>query len=187
MKENTSYKYNDFLSHTANADDSLPKSRGGKRQHNKNGTTPSLIGGIDAGNDRWMTSTQKAASGAPCYISDKTPSTKKRSTMGQSGEIGVESMFLTPMARLKRELASRGARGIIGLARKFKIMDDDGSNSLSYPELKKAIQECQLDFTEQEVKELFAQFDEDKSGTIDYEEFLRKIRVCRIVNISVSH
>ena len=33
--------------------------------------------------------------------------------------------------KLQEKLASRGARGIIGLQRQFKIMDDDNSKSLN--------------------------------------------------------
>ena len=35
--------------------------------------------------------------------------------------------------------------GIIGLGRKFRIMDDDGSKSLNKAEFNKAMKECKLD------------------------------------------
>ena len=40
---------------------------------------------------------------------------------------------------LKDKLASRGARGIIGLQKQFKIMDDDNSKSLNMAEFNKAM------------------------------------------------
>ena len=86
------------------------------------------------------------------------------------------------VARLKEQLAARGARGIIGLSRKFRIMDDDGSKSLSISEFKKGIRECSLDVTEQEMNQLFSHFDRDRSGCISYDEFLYGIRV-----INLSH
>lgn len=48
------------------------------------------------------------------------------------------------VAKLRVELKSRGAHGIHGLGRKFKIMDDDGSKSLNMAEFKKAMQEMNI-------------------------------------------
>ena len=42
---------------------------------------------------------------------------------------------------LKESLAQHGARGIHGLARKFKIMDDDGTGNLNLEEFQKAMKE----------------------------------------------
>ena len=52
---------------------------------------------------------------------------------------------------MKNQLKQRGARGIIGLQRKFKIIDDNGDGTLSLSEFKKAMKECTLDLNE-EVK-----------------------------------
>ena len=41
------------------------------------------------------------------------------------------------LIRLKREMRKRGAEGLAGLGRKFRIMDDDNSGSLALPEFKK--------------------------------------------------
>ena len=60
----------------------------------------------------------------------------------------------------------------------FKIMDDDGSKKLSFDEFKKGVEEYGLNFSRNEIDELFRLFDADRSGSIDYEEFLRKLRVC---------
>ncbi|GMH63593.1 hypothetical protein TrST_g272 [Triparma strigata] len=80
------------------------------------------------------------------------------------------------ISRLKKQLASRGARGIIGLGRKFKIMDDNGNGALSPEEFKKAMAECALDLTESECLSLFKYFDKDGSGDIGFEEFLGGVR-----------
>jgi Ca2+-binding EF-hand superfamily protein len=40
---------------------------------------------------------------------------------------------------LKTKLAGRGAKGLIGLQRQFKIMDDDNSHNLNKSEFNKAI------------------------------------------------
>eukprot|EP00937_MAST-01D_sp_MAST-1D-sp2_P005681 g5681.t1 len=80
------------------------------------------------------------------------------------------------LGKLRGELKSRGARGIIGLSRKFRIMDDDGSKSLNLGEFKKAMRECNLSLDEVELRHLFTYFDKDGSGTIDFDEFLNGVR-----------
>jgi len=77
---------------------------------------------------------------------------------------------------LKEKLAARGVRGIVSLARRFKIMDDDNSKSISFPEFRKGLMECALDLPDQSMQQLFRHFDKDKNGSVDYEEFLISIR-----------
>jgi len=77
---------------------------------------------------------------------------------------------------LKTKLASRGGRGIIGLARQFKIMDDDNSKALNKAEFTKAMSDFALGFNNQQIGTLFEYFDVDHSGEIDYNEFIRAIR-----------
>jgi Ca2+-binding EF-hand superfamily protein len=78
--------------------------------------------------------------------------------------------------KLKEKLATRGARGIIGLQRQFKIMDDDGSRSLNKYEFSKAVNDYMLGFNQGQIAALFDYFDVDSNGTISYDEFLRSIR-----------
>ena len=80
------------------------------------------------------------------------------------------------ITKLKTELKSRGAHGIHGLGRKFRIMDDDGSKSLSMAEFKKAMKECTLELEERELQSLFKFFDKDGSGSISFDEFLNGVR-----------
>lgn len=62
------------------------------------------------------------------------------------------------LKKLKVQLNSRGAKGILGLARLFRIMDDDGSNSLSFAEFRKAMKEIKLTLSEVELLVLFKRF-----------------------------
>lgn len=80
------------------------------------------------------------------------------------------------LQRLRDKLKSRGARGIIGLAKQFRIMDDNHSLSLDKFEFSKAMQDYMLGFSEGEIQTLFAHMDYDRSGLIEYDEFLRMIR-----------
>jgi len=56
-------------------------------------------------------------------------------------------------------------------------MDDDGSRTLGYEEFKKGIMESGLNVSEDSSKEMFGEFDNDGSGTVSIDEFLRAIRV----------
>jgi len=61
--------------------------------------------------------------------------------------------------KIKAALASRGARGFIGLQRKFRIMDDDDSKSLNLGEFKKGLIESGLEFGDKDMRRLFECFD----------------------------
>jgi len=78
--------------------------------------------------------------------------------------------------RLRTKLASRGARGIIGLGKQFRIMDDNNSRSLDLYEFTKAMKDYMLGFNDSEIKSLYGYFDSDRSGSVDYDEFLRALR-----------
>lgn len=81
------------------------------------------------------------------------------------------------------KLANRGARGIIGLQRTFKIIDDDNSKTLSFPEFQKACRDFKTDFTTEDCQLLFKAFDRDHNGTVDHNEFLRTVRVSTYLNL----
>lgn len=80
------------------------------------------------------------------------------------------------LEKLRNKLKTRGARGIIGLGKQFRIMDDNHSMSLDKFEFNKAMQDYMLGFSEGEIAKLFTTFDLDRSGLIEYDEFLRVIR-----------
>lgn len=80
------------------------------------------------------------------------------------------------MDGLRARLKKHGARGIHGLSRKFKIMDDSGNHTLSREEFAKGLRELDLVTTDAECTALFAYFDRDGSGSVDYEEFLQRAR-----------
>jgi hypothetical protein len=145
----------------------------GKKTTNpsQRGLGSALIGGIDAAGDRWVTATQIQNSGEKTDIGHGTlPGKKLLSSGDESFGLGV-----TPLERLRKELKAKGANGMLGLMRQFKLADDDASKSLSHVEFAKAIKSYGLDLTEPELVELFNKFDEDKSGYVEYEEFARQI------------
>lgn len=91
--------------------------------------------------------------------------------------ISDNSGYSKNLEKLRGQLRMRGARGFVGLQRKFKIMDDDGNGSLNLVEFKKAVRECGLSLTELQLSQLFQYFDKDRNGSVDFNEFLVATRV----------
>lgn len=82
-----------------------------------------------------------------------------------------------PLEKLRLACLARGANGIQGLSRTFKIMDDDESRSLDKKEFAKGIHDYGLTEMEPDIiNELFEKFDKDGSGTVDFDEFLVNLR-----------
>ena len=80
------------------------------------------------------------------------------------------------LEKFRSKLAARGTRGILGLARQFKIMDDDNSKNLSADEFRKACKDYRIELSDSEIDQLYRAFDRDRSGTVDYDELLRGVR-----------
>jgi len=80
------------------------------------------------------------------------------------------------LATLREQLKKHGANGIFGLARKFKIMDDDNTKQITYPEFSKAMRETEVFLDEAAQRQLFKYFDYDGDGTLSYDEFLVGVR-----------
>lgn len=62
-------------------------------------------------------------------------------------------------------------------------MDDDKNRKLSLEEFRKGVEEYGLSFAKAEIEELFRRMDTDRNGSIDYEEFVRKLRVSHCYRI----
>ncbi len=77
---------------------------------------------------------------------------------------------------LRESLKERGARGIIGLGRKFRIADDNNNGHIDIAEFTKVINEHKLGWSKEQIKAVFDSFDDDKSGGISYDEFIVKVR-----------
>jgi Ca2+-binding EF-hand superfamily protein len=80
------------------------------------------------------------------------------------------------MQRIKQKMKGRGIHGIIGLARNFKIMDDNHSMTLDKHEFAKAADDFMLGLNKQELEQVFQSFDVNGDGLISYDEFLRQVR-----------
>ena len=76
---------------------------------------------------------------------------------------------------------------ILGLQRKFRIMDDNNNQTLSYGEFQKAMMECDLNLDKNNLQILFTYFDKDSSGDIDFEEFLQGLKVPYHISIIIIY
>lgn len=82
----------------------------------------------------------------------------------------------TAIEKLRIACLQRGASGIHGIGRSFRIMDDDGSRSLDRDELMKGLYDYGLKFTKAEVTQMLIDIDRDHSGRISFNEFLQALR-----------
>lgn len=80
------------------------------------------------------------------------------------------------MQKFRDAVNARGARGMIGMSRQFKIMDDNNNKKLEWIEFDKACKDFRVNVTENERRRLFQQFDVDGNGTVSFDEFIREVR-----------
>ena len=73
-------------------------------------------------------------------------------------------------------LQRAGSDGLRAVGRVMKMMDDDGSRTLTKQELKTGLADWGLPLNIKEVDSLFSFFDRDNSGTVSFDEFLKGLR-----------
>ena len=88
------------------------------------------------------------------------------------------------MEALRNDCLAKGIGGIKGLGVLFRSIDVDFSKGLCYEEFRLGMRRYGIKRTENELVTLFEHFDVDKSGHIDFKEFLEQLRPpmsqCRI-------
>lgn len=78
---------------------------------------------------------------------------------------------------IKDKLKGRGTLGIRGLGRMFRILDNNGNRQLDLNELMWGLKDFGISLDEEQANTILAFFDRDRSGTVNYDEFLRALRV----------
>jgi hypothetical protein len=149
---------------------------GGTRRIPQANTTD-LIAGIDADAEERYSSVAKVQvdPGRMRKTMAKKLITPASGSEGVGLELSTGPLFI--VRKIRASLAERGARGIVGLQKKFKIMDDDNSKTLTLVEFKKGVTECGIALTDVELQMLFSFFDRDGDKCISFEEFLGALRV----------
>ncbi|CBN74096.1 conserved unknown protein [Ectocarpus siliculosus] len=99
---------------------------------------------------------------------------RRSSVFGQTRAVPTDLTSL--LLGLKTSLKAHGATGMFGLARRFRLSDDDKSGTISFHEFQVCMRDAHMGWTEDELKNVFEHFDTDGSDTIDYDEFLFAVR-----------
>ena len=81
------------------------------------------------------------------------------------------------LTKVRAQLAARGARSIRGLSRTFKQLDSyDGNKKVDAEEMHIGLNEAGCEISKEEVQCLMDKWDEDCSGNLNFDEFLKGIR-----------
>lgn len=105
-------------------------------------------------------------------------STSLKSMAISSGLVESPASKHPLVLKLRNDLCSRGidGAGFAELYRRLNVLDKDGSKTLTFEELRVAIQRCDLDFSSKEVSKVFSSFDSHDKGYIDIEDFMQELR-----------
>lgn len=77
---------------------------------------------------------------------------------------------------IKNKLLERGSYGIRGLARIFKILDNDGGRKLDVKEFQDGLIDYGISITDEQARLIMQKFDRNKDGVVDFDEFLRYLK-----------
>ncbi|ELT98026.1 hypothetical protein CAPTEDRAFT_204572 [Capitella teleta] len=78
--------------------------------------------------------------------------------------------------KVRAACLKRGAHGIKGIGRTFRLCDDNGNKQLNMEEFKWGFEDYGVHLKDDELRTLFNAFDKDGSGQISFDEFLVRIR-----------
>lgn len=107
------------------------------------------------------------------FVSDRSASrlSVEESDSSFSGNEGAfRPEVLTVLDRLRAEIKRRGSNTLAGLARRFRIMDNDHSQSLNLEEFVSGLGDLQLGVSKAELDMLWQEFDADGSGLVTFNE-----------------
>jgi len=80
------------------------------------------------------------------------------------------------IAEIKAKLLDR-ASGIKGISRIFKAMDDNGNRSLDLDDFRWGFIDYGFNLSKEEAAEIMKRFDRNNDGVINFDEFLRFLKV----------
>jgi Ca2+-binding EF-hand superfamily protein len=113
------------------------------------------------------------AAAAP-FGTDMTPNTEDKRPFyyqfEQNENIPVND--ISPIDIFRTAIKKRGIRGIMAMRRAFMIADENDTKTLSLPEFIKFCHDYRMPITGKEINILFDEFDTNKTGQINYEEFI---------------
>merc|ERR1719223_340987 len=78
--------------------------------------------------------------------------------------------------RLRSEIKRRGSDTMQGLARRFRVMDDDHSNRLNFEEFTSGLEDLHIGASKSDMETLWNKFDCDGSGLVSFDEVVALLR-----------
>ena len=78
--------------------------------------------------------------------------------------------------RIRKKLSTKGLPNLINMETTFRVMDENNEQEIDFNQFCQISQEYDFGLNEQELKELFMDFDRDGVGKINYDDFLRVMR-----------
>lgn len=82
---------------------------------------------------------------------------------------------------IKAKIIERSANGIRGIARIFAAMDLNGNRSLDVDDFRWGLKDYGISISKEEAQQVLDHFDRDRNGVVDYNEFLRAMRVSKML------
>lgn len=81
------------------------------------------------------------------------------------------------IADIKAKVLERSSNGIRGLALIFKEMDENGNQKLDVDDFRWGLKNFGISITKEESTQILQSFDKNGDGQVDFNEFMRAIRV----------
>jgi Ca2+-binding EF-hand superfamily protein len=78
--------------------------------------------------------------------------------------------------RLRNRLAKRGLSNFIKMEGRCRELDENNEQELDIKQFAEICDEFDFGLTDEEIEDLFASFDKDEKGTINYDDFIRIFR-----------
>ena len=69
--------------------------------------------------------------------------------------------------KIREKLASRGVEGVCWIARNFRIIDDNNTQTIDFNEFKKCCNDFDFGLTDNQIQMAFVSFDRDNTGEIE--------------------
>lgn len=77
---------------------------------------------------------------------------------------------------VKDKLKAKGSLGIRGIARAFKLLDNNGNGKIDQTEFYWGLKDIGISLNEEEAASVLKNFDRDGNGFVSFDEFLRALR-----------
>jgi Ca2+-binding EF-hand superfamily protein len=124
-------------------------------------------------NDDVLKNKKRYGAAAAPFGTDMTPTTEENRKKKFYPEIfGDKIKEVSPVEKFRNTIKKRGVRGVMAMRRAFMIADENDSKTLSLPEFIKFCHDYRIPVVGKEINSLFEQFDKNKNGQINYDEFV---------------